>query len=445
MANVKLPKIPKDEFYEDWVAATLCASGYYVDRRISLTDPTNILELDVVTSKFESGKVSKTIVEIKSGKWGFPDLFKVRGWLDYLSFDKGAFVSLNCKKQDYNYIQQEAQKINVSLTNVEITSTSISADEFISYWNIPTIDTMHKKCAIAILRYAFWLERKMFDEYIVPMARGDKPLLDAVLIKKSILDVNVHSFFIADPYTRLHRVFKSFIEHRNLTQRIDTYLNGGDINDIENATLSQSSFSRLYYDVEPQKDRLHASLYSELICRLTVLKLCVEEIIKCDNLDEFIQWFEKSSLPSKNIKEGIEKLKEQSYYYLYPHFWQIFIYVFGGFILMSKKDDEYLLLSELTGIPVEGVDNALSAFDILFPIPHKSWLFDKPRTCIRILRFMPLPISGLGANFRRFVYSEGKEEKGSYDYLKTLLPQDYTCSDLIKFNNLTVAYFTKGS
>lgn len=137
MANVELPKIPKDEFYEDWVAATLCASGYYVDRRISLTDPTNILELDVVTSKFENDKVSKTIVEIKSGKWGFPDLFKVRGWLDYLSFDKGAFVSLNCKKQDYNYIQQEAQKINVSLTNIEITSTSISADEFISYWSIP--------------------------------------------------------------------------------------------------------------------------------------------------------------------------------------------------------------------------------------------------------------------------------------------------------------------
>ena len=248
-------------------------------------------------------------------------------------------------------------------------------------------------------------------------------------------------FFIADPHKRLHKVFKSFIEHRNLTRRIDTYLNGGDIDDIENASLSKSSFSRLYYEVEPQKDRLHVSLYSELICRLTVLKLCIEEIIKCDNLDEFIQWFEKTSLPSSNIKYGIDELKKHSYYYLYPHFWQIFIYVFGGFILMSKKDEEYVLLSELTGIPVEEIDSALSAFDILFPIPDSSWLIDKPNTCIRILQFMPLPISGIGANFRRFIYSEGQEEKSSYDYLGTLLPRDYTCSDLIKFNNLTVAYF----
>ena len=69
--SVSLPTIPKNEFYEDWVASALCMGGYYVDRRINLTEPTNILELDVVTSKFYKDKVEKTIVEIKSGGWDF--------------------------------------------------------------------------------------------------------------------------------------------------------------------------------------------------------------------------------------------------------------------------------------------------------------------------------------------------------------------------------------
>lgn len=412
-----------------------------MDRRINLTNPTNILELDVVTSQFFKDRVSKTIVEIKSGDWGFPEIFKVRGWLDYLGFDQGAFVSLNCTKQNFLHIQREAQKINVLLSNVVIDSNQVTADEFMDQWKLPDISDHLRKCSISTLRYAFWIERQMIDKYLFPMAKGKAPRPEAVLIKKSIVDVNVHSFFISDPHARLHSVFSSFVEYKKLTPRTDTYINGGDLNDIDNAELSPSSFKRLYYTVEPKKDRLHASLYSELMCRLTVLKLCIEEIIKCESIEKFIAYIERYSLPSKNIQAAVDILKKHPYHYLYPHFWQIFIFVLGGFILMSKKDEEYNILSELTGVPIEEIDNALSAFDILFPIPNKSWLFDRPRTCIRILQFMPLPISGIGANFRRFVYSEGKEEKCNYDYLATLLPKDYTCSDLIKFNNLSVSYF----
>ncbi len=39
------------------------------------------------------------------------------------------------------------------------------------------------------------------------------------------------------------------------------------------------------------------------------------------------------------------------------------------------------------------------------------------------------------------IYSTGKD-KSDYEHLKTLLPKDYTLSDMIKFNNLTVAYFS---
>ena len=55
---------------------------------------------------------------------------------------------------------------------------------------------------------------------------------------------------------------------------------------------------------------------------------------------------------------------------------------------------------------------------------------------------MPLPFSGLGANFRRLYYRE--EDKGvDYSYLHTILTGTHTVGDLVKFNNLAVKYLSK--
>ena len=67
--KIHLPDLPQDEYYEDLVAALLCAGGYYIEKRIDLREPTNVLELDVVTSKYYPDHVDKTLSEIKSAGW----------------------------------------------------------------------------------------------------------------------------------------------------------------------------------------------------------------------------------------------------------------------------------------------------------------------------------------------------------------------------------------
>lgn len=66
MAETKLtlPDLPKDEFYEDYVAAVLSIGGLFLERRLILNQPVNILELDVVTTKIEANIVEKTLSEI---------------------------------------------------------------------------------------------------------------------------------------------------------------------------------------------------------------------------------------------------------------------------------------------------------------------------------------------------------------------------------------------
>ena len=55
---------------------------------------------------------------------------------------------------------------------------------------------------------------------------------------------------------------------------------------------------------------------------------------------------------------------------------------------------------------------------------------------------MPLPFSGLGANFRRQYYRTD-DEHHDYKDLEGQLSGKYTVNDLIKFNNLAVDYLSK--
>jgi hypothetical protein len=214
---------------------------------------------------------------------------------------------------------------------------------------------------------------------------------------------------------------------------MDTELLKKNYPDSEKATLSSESYSKLFYECNSNKNPLHIALYAELMCRMTMLQLSVEESFRDKEMKEIM----RLGLPS-NIKDGITTLQSShKYYYLYPHFWQIFIYVFGGFILEEKKENEYKMLSELTGIPLDEIPNALMAFDVLFP-KEGSWLF-KTNSNITILYFMPLQLSGVGANFRRIIY-RSDDEHVSYEDLGKQFASKYTLSDLIKYNNLLIEY-----
>ena len=129
-------------------------------------------------------------------------------------------------------------------------------------------------------------------------------------------------------------------------------------------------------------------------------------------------------------------MKKKRYrFYLYPYFWQVFIFLFGGFILEDKKKEEYQLLSEISGIPEKEIDNAFSVFDILFPI-EGGWMKKVNLTSIKLLKFMPSPFCGIGVNLRKDIYCKRK----TLDELKEIFAEGYTFNDMIRYNNLAYEY-----
>lgn len=175
--QISLPSIPKDEFYEDYVAAVLSIGGLFLERRLILNYPINILELDVVTTRLEQNRIEKTLSEIKSGKWGLTDVFKVRGWLDYLKYDKASFVSLNSPNGRDNLYQQVAKTMGIDLIDVQKQDTDkLDETSLQQVYGIAQIDKNVYECALPTFRYAYCLERLMSEKYLKPLAQNSKDL-----------------------------------------------------------------------------------------------------------------------------------------------------------------------------------------------------------------------------------------------------------------------------
>lgn len=436
-----LPDLPKNEYYEDYVASVLSLCGQFIERRVTLNSPLNILELDVVSTCFSSDNTINKLTEIKSGKWGLSDIFKVRGWLDYLKYSEASFVVLEFSNPGFEKQQEVASSLSIDLLNTPPKSDGKpDCAELIKHNSVITIEEHIFNKALSILRYSYCLERVMIEKYLKPLAKEEHGLEGYKELNRYIHIIQNYSFFENDAHKRLHVVFEAFTNYNHITARIDNEKETKQYNKDFEGNLTKESFKKLFYEIPPEKDPLYVAFYGELYNRLIILKLVVEETINDQSLSGLIKTIKQLSLP-ENIRRGAIEIKNFKHYYLWPILWQNFIFVMGGFILTDKLSDEYHILSVLSGVPEEEIEPALNAFDMLFPIEGGRWLLDKPNTSIKILQFMPLPFSGIGTNFRRLYYLPDGHNS-DLNSLKEHLNVGYTVTDMIKFNNLAVEFLS---
>ena len=95
------------------------------------------------------------------------------------------------------------------------------------------------------------------------------------------------------------------------------------------------------------------------------------------------------------------------------------------------------MLSQKTGIPSEEIPNALKAYQIIFPMRNGWFTNDSQNSNIMQLKLFPVPFAGIGANYRRLIYTETKKFKD----LK--FDKEDTLNTLIKWNNLTAEILQK--
>lgn len=436
--TLQLPQIPKDCYYEDYVAAILNAGGYYLDRSVHRTeDGLDLLELDVVATKFEADHFEDTIVEVKSGGWGIKDLFKVNGWLNYLSYHKAAFIyQVAPDKKDEATMQTVAQGMSIDLLSNplqpdgKIDNTAILKSFGIDLSHFP-------KHAIKALRYSYDLERIMLD-YIHGYSKQNgqyKTPERVYLYFRKLID---ESFFIKDSLQRLRFLTDLAMDHKNIACILDNELKGKGVLTADQCTL----FDNLFEIENPplmQCRPVDVALYVQLLNRLLVLKGITEYMLTPKS--EAHTWIEKLlnnldyNSQNDNIRKAIEELRNHPHFYLYPYFYQIFFYAYGGFFMMDRKTEEYQILSDMTGVPVGEIDMALSFWDILYNKP-KSWMTSMNHGGLYYMQFVPAPLRGVGVNYRRHHYAPDDMEDSDelFKNLRNLVTQ-YCYNDMIHWNN----------
>ncbi|MFJ5281730.1 MULTISPECIES: hypothetical protein [Streptomyces] len=427
---VKLPDIPgAGEELEDYIAALFQASGHFVEKQIVESDPADLLELDIFVTDYAPEKAVQRLVEVKGGKWGFTDLFKVVGWMRYLDLQHGAFFITRWEDRESAPRKMEPLGLDVVCFDDFTTAPQrFEAKGFGSFVEPRLID---------LWRHSYGVERK-FVKVINSRARAGAD--GAVAAKTYHRQINNGTFFARAPEESLALLYEAYGDHPRLTLGYAREIDGGDF-DPHSASTDSPSYQAMLRD--GKHPELQACMYFEHRARLAILKAAVDYALAHpegppefgmseDGKSFFFQGLTYHALPM-TFHDGMEWLREQPNFRRYATFWQQFLWGWGGFYLQDKNEVEFEWMAEYSGIPADEIPTALEAFDRFFPSPN-GWFTTPGWTDIHLLKMVPLIFQGIGAHQRRIQYNLA-------DDVSALNPSaPYTLSDLGKRINCAVDF-----
>ena len=162
MTIVHLPTLPTGKEFEEYISGCLQLGGYYIERNIVERDVEEVLELDIILTSYSTLAPEITLVEVKSGDWGFSDLFKVRGWMDYLNIQKGIFVT-NTPRGHLDLLSEKAHALDITLLVIP----NLSNSKEVLARVLPDLgDGTVNESDIGIWRFSYWVERNLIQRLV---------------------------------------------------------------------------------------------------------------------------------------------------------------------------------------------------------------------------------------------------------------------------------------
>ncbi|GHG19414.1 hypothetical protein [Streptomyces hydrogenans] len=427
---VTLPEIPKaGEDLEDYIAALFQASGHFVEKQIIERDPADILELDIFATYYGADEALRRLIEVKGGRWGFTDLFKVVGWMQYLDLEHGAFFMTQWDDRESATRKMKPLGLDVVCFDDFEAAPQLFTDKGYGSFADPRL--------ISLWRHSYGVERK-FVKLIHKQERAGHE--GAKAAKTYHRQINNGTFFARAPEESLALLYEAYGEHPKLTLGYAREIDGADFDPHAVASDSPSCQAAIRYGKHPE---LQACMYLEHRARLAILKAAVDYALAHpdgppefrmseDGKSFFFQGLTYHVLPG-TFHDGIAWLREQPNFARYATFWQQFLWGWGGFYLEDRTGEEFEWMAKYSGIPADEIPTALEAFDRFFPITN-GWLTTPGNTDIHMLKMVPWIFQGIGAHQRRIQYNLVKS-------LRELQPSSwYTASDLSKRINCAVDF-----
>ena len=407
MARIALSPVPHSgRELEDYVAGMFQAAGYFVEKNIRQRDVSDVLELDAVATSYDGLVPRSVLAEAKGGRWGFPDIFKVAGWMAYLGIERGGFFvkeGAGLGARDVGRIHRKVAPLGVSLIDLgDFSDPSARLGE-------GGFRSLVSPLLLEVWRISFWVERTLLDKVRVERrAQPSRSGPQEVLLYHDL--VNDHVFFIKDVAERLRRIYAAYRSHPKLSAALAAELAGGPFvldarTARRDATPGAPPWGRPGDRVlaeamfEGKHPTIQGSFYVEHRARLSILKAaidlaCLAAAGQLPQRDAAREAF--AALPA-TFREGFRTLRSRPSFRRYAQLWQVFLWGLGGFYLVDREAEEFGWLSAQTGIPVDEIGEGLRAFDHLFPLGQGSWIAPVRGTTMRLAKMMPMAFRGVGA------------------------------------------------
>lgn len=227
---VELPDIPAaGEELEDYVAALFQASGHYVEKSIVGSDPADIFELDIVTTDYAHERPRRRLTEVKGGGWGYTDLFKVVGWMQYLKIQDGAFFIT--RWDDRGSAPGKMGPLGLEVVCFE--DFKAAPEEFTERG----FGTFATQELIELWRHSYGAERRFVKLLNKRAKKGDE---GAKAAKAYHRQINNGTFLARAPEESLALLYEAYGEHPKLTRGYAQELDGDGFDPQSEASDSAS-------------------------------------------------------------------------------------------------------------------------------------------------------------------------------------------------------------
>ncbi|MEV8311916.1 hypothetical protein AB0P36_32490 [Streptomyces flavidovirens] len=433
---MELPDIPgAGEQLEDYVAALFQASGQFVEKSIVGSDPADLFELDIVTMDYAHEEAIRRLTEVKGGGWGYTDLFKVVGWMQYLKIQHGAFFITRWDDRETAPSRMRPLGLDV-----------VCFDDFEAapeHFSEKGFGTFAARELIELWRHSYGVERR-FVKLIHKRAKTGEE--GAKAAKTYHRQINNGTFLARAPEESLALLYEAYGEHPKLTRGYAHELDGGSF-DPQSESADSASYKAMFEGKYPE---LQACAYLEHRARLSILKAAVDyALAHPDGAPELrmsedrkvwvFQGLTYHALPA-TFHSGMAWLREQPNFRRYATFWQQLLWGWGGFYLDDREEQEFEWMSTYSGIPVDEIPTALEALDRFFPTTD-GWFVTAGATDVRMVKMVPWIFQGIGAHHRRVQYGLNDQPD-----LSGLNPRSwYTLRDLAKRINCAVDFLLSPS
>ena len=405
--SVSLPKSPTARQYEDLVAASLTALGYYLETRMRFVgNSARLSELDAVATPSDESSLGRILVAARPEAWGFGDVFRVYGWRRWLGLDHARLVHL---WEPQEFLPDD---LKIIANRASVVCHALALDGYDLDRSVPRatpVSEVLRRKVTDVCWLAHIAQRIACGQFVLYCRQhADNELCAAARQYQSALE---SGFFIPDPLGRLAALHHAHQRCPNLTGRlVESLAAHGKRGQIEMWERLKDSAETLW---------LQYALLLETKVRVAMVAAALEHLLSGRPLSGQVTYanrtlgareFWEDVLP-RSFRESLGELSEGPHATRLPYVLQSFIETFGGFYL--ERPDEIELMATVWGVPRDDVVPLVETFDSIFAIPKGgSWYFREEGGLV-FLKTVPAFVRGAGC-FLRHVFHELSDYKKKY-------------------------------